>query len=151
MKIILDKVYKETIDKINFGNISQKSIFNLLRDGRVASGFIENWMATNFSELEEAQTKDFDFKLKKSIEGFYTAEQKLFTRLGCKFYPSRMIGVGRKLNPIEAKKTIEKSIYLIVYINEMPKIYFKFVKGKNLLKRYPKFVIPFNKKEEFFA
>ena len=58
-------------------------------------------------------------------------EAKNFTKNGAKFMPSRMLGVGRKY--------IEEEAHNI-----------RFVKGSELLKEYPKAIIPFKKREEFF-
>ena len=62
-----------------------------------------------------------------------------------------MIGVGRNLNLNEAIKTISKGIYLIVCITEMPIILYKFMKGRDLIKKYPKLQISPKEKEKFFA
>jgi hypothetical protein len=151
IRINLNKLYKEEISNISFGSIKKENLIEALKDGRASSSFIELLMLENHPELIKAQTKDYDFKLKKSIDGLLTVEEKLFTKLGCKFYPSRMIGVGRKLNESEATKAILKNVYLIVNITEMPTICYKFIKGRDLLKRYPKFKITPKEKEQFFA
>ena len=39
---------------------------------------------------------------------------------------------------------------IITDINDMPDIHIRFVKGSELLKEYPKAIIPFKKREEFF-
>jgi hypothetical protein len=150
-KIILNKLYKQNIKNISFGSIEEEKLYEILKDGRACSPFIEIQMSKNHPELKQAQTKDYDFKLEKPIDGLFTVEEKLFTRLGCKFYPSRMIGVGRNLNLTEAIKTICKGIYLIVCITEMPIILYKFIKGKELIKKYPKLQISPKEKEKFFA
>ena len=77
-------------------------------------------------------------------------EAKNFTKNGAKFMPSRMLGVGRKYIEEEAHKVINSNIYVITDINDMPDIHIRFVKGSELLKEYPKAIIPFKKREEFF-
>ena len=47
-------------------------------------------------------------------------------------------------------KVIKSNIYVITDINDMPTIKIKFVKGDDLLKKYPKAVIPFKLRDEFF-
>ena len=146
MNYKLNKLYTFKINNISFGNVPKKALKKLFTDGRHASHIIELWIETNFADITKKNEKDHDFIDNNNNY----IEAKNFTKNGAKFMPSRMIGVGRKYCKEETDKVVKSNIYVITDINDMPTIRMKFVKGTNLLKEYPKSVIPFKKREEFF-
>ena len=79
-------------------------------------------------------------------------EMKGFTRNGCKFVPSSMLGKGRHIdiNLLAEGIRDHKLTYIIIDISEFPFIRVKFIDGNKLLKEYPTGEIRVNKKEDFF-
>ena len=146
MKYELDKTYEFEMKNISFDNVPSNSLIELFKDGRHASHILELWIVNNFDNISKYNTKDHDFI---DDENNFM-EAKNFTKNGAKFMPSRMLGVGRKYIEEEAHKVINSNIYVITDINDMPDIHIRFVKGSELLKEYPKAIIPFKKREEFF-
>ena len=146
MKYELNKTYSFMLDNISFDNVPNNLLIELFKDGRHASHILELWIVNNFDNISKYNTKDHDFIYDKNN----FMEAKNFTKNGAKFMPSRMLGVGRKYIEEEAHKVINSNIYVITDINDMPDIHIRFVKGSELLKEYPKAIIPFKKREEFF-
>lgn len=145
-KYELNKIFKFTLKNISFDNIPTHKLIKLFKDGRHASHVLELWIETNFEDIKKIDVKNHDFIDSKDNY----MEAKNFTKNGAKFMPSRMLGVGRKYIKEEADKVIKSNIYVITDINDMPTIKIKFVKGDDLLKKYPKAVIPFKLRDEFF-
>tara|TARA_B100000287_G_scaffold390175_1_gene400809 strand:- start:127 stop:576 length:450 start_codon:yes stop_codon:yes gene_type:complete len=145
-KYELNKIFKVTLKNISFDNIPTHKLIKLFKDGRHASHILELWIETNFEGIKKIDVKNHDFVNGKDDY----MEAKNFTKHGAKFMPSRMLGVGRKYIKEEADKVIKSNIYIITDINDMPTIRVKFVKGANLLKKYPKAIIPFKLRDEFF-
>ena len=129
-----------------FDNIPSDKLVKLFTDGRHASHILELWVETNFVDIKKYNVKDHDFI--DNNNNFM--EAKNFTKNGAKFMPSRMLGVGRKYIKEEADKVIKSNIYVITDINDMPKIKMRFVKGIDLLEKYPNAIIPFKLRDEFF-
>ena len=146
MNYKLNKVYTVRLKNISFDNVPKKVLTNLFKDGRHASHILELWIETTFANITKKNEKDHDFIDNNNNY----IEAKNFTKNGAKFMPSRMIGVGRKYCKEETDKVVNSNIYVITDINDMPTIRMKFIKGTDLLKKYPKAVIPFKQREEFF-
>ena len=144
MNYELNKLYTFKMKNISFDNVSIDLLINLFKDGRHASHILELWIETNFANITRKNEKDHDFIDDNSN---YIEAMKNKIRL---IMPSRMIGVGRKYIKEEADKVINSNIYVVTDINDMPTIRMKFVKGTDLLKKYPKAVIPFKLRNEFF-
>ena len=132
-KYELNKTFEFNLTNISFDNIPSDKLVKLFTDGRHASHILELWVETNFID----NNNNF-------------MEAKNFTKNGAKFMPSRMLGVGRKYIKEEADKVIKSNIYVITDINDMPKIKMRFVKGIDLLEKYPNAIIPFKLRDEFF-
>ena len=139
MKYELNKTYSFMLDNISFDNVPNNLLIELFKDGRHASHILELWIVNNFDNISKYNTKDHDFI---DDENNFM-EAKNFTKNGAKFMPSRMLGVGRKYIEEEAHKVINSNIYVITDINDMPDIHIKFIKGSELLKKYPKAIILF--------
>jgi len=146
-KYELNKIFEKSFKTISFDNIPEEELTDLFKDGRHASHVIELWISHNFEGIKKHNVKNHDF-----IDGNNNfIEAKNFTKNGARFYPSRMIGQNRKYNKEEADKVIKSQIYVIIDINDMPFVRMKFIKGTDLLKKFPKSVIPFKKRDEFFS
>ena len=145
-KYELNKTFEFNLTNISFDNIPSDKLIKLFTDGRHASHILELWVETNFIDKKKHNVKDHDFI--DNNNNFM--EAKNFTKNGAKFMPSRMLGVGRKYIKEEADKVIKSNIYVITDINDMPKIKMRFVKGIDLLEKYPNAIIPFKLRDEFF-
>ena len=148
MKIELNKVYNKEIVGFSFGELSREELIELFKDGRFASPFMEKMITKWFPELTNVNKKHYDHV---NIEG-NKFEQKGFTRYGCKFSPSNMIGEGRHKDLNKLAEGIEEHnlTYCVVDIIEFPSIKIKFVDGKKLLSEYPSGEIRPNQREELF-
>ena len=81
-------------------------------------------------------------ELVKKVEG------KCYTKGGCNFAPSKMVGSSRKVKPDEVQKHIEENDldYILMDIREFPVIRMRFVKGSELIKDHPNCKIGKSKK-----
>tara|TARA_B100000745_G_scaffold199345_1_gene131491 strand:- start:1068 stop:1520 length:453 start_codon:yes stop_codon:yes gene_type:complete len=149
MRYKLNKVYNKEIVGFSFGELPREELIELFKDGRVASKFLEKCVAKWFPEIRNVDQPHYDHI---DIEG-NKIEQKGFTRNGCKFVPSSMIGKNRHIDLNELAKGIKEHnlTYSIVDIVEFPSIKIKFVNGKKLLSEYSSGQINSNQRHEFFA
>ena len=92
--------------------------------------------------------KKYDFTDKNNQEILY--DEKTFTKGGCKFCPSNMIGQGRTFDKEVFLEKSKKLIFCIVSNVNFPEIKIKFVKGEELATKYPTGVIPLNDHNKFF-
>ena len=142
----LNKTYTFELSNIAFDIVPPDKLNELFKDGRHASHILELWVVEKFKNIHPKNEKNHDF-----IDDCANyLEAKCFTRNGCKFMPSRMIGVSRKLDLVEAHEVVKSNIYVLMNICDMPTIRIRFVKGKDLLKKYPKCVIAKSKSEEVY-
>lgn len=146
--VILNKTFVHNITNISFGNLSIEIMNEIFQDGRPFSHFIEQWLAINYPIIHEKGCKSYDHKDSNNCEILY--EQKTFTKLGCKFCPSNMLGEGRKFNKEIFEEKAKKLIYIIVSNIDFPEIKIKFVRGTELLKQYPTSKIPLKDFDKFF-
>jgi hypothetical protein len=86
------------------------------------------------------------------VAGDRKYEHKSFTKGGCIFAPSNMVGSGRKIDEGIVNEHINntKLTYIITDITEFPVIRVRFVDGKSLIKQYPNCKISKTKKAQFF-
>ena len=144
----LNKTFTHTIDNIAFGNLDINMMINIFKDGRAFSHFIEPWLATMYPLKHITGCKKYDFEDMHHSEILY--DEKTFTRGGCKFYPSNMIGEGRKFDKTIFEEKAKKLIYIIVSNVNFPEIKVKFIKGTELLILYPKGEIHLKDFSKFF-
>lgn len=144
----LNKVFDFTIKNIGFDNLPNDTVNQIFKDGRVFSHFIEHWLASNYSLTHIKGCKDHDFIDPNNSEIHY--DQKTFTKGGCKFMPSSMIGTGRIFNQSEFEKKASKLIYCIVSNINFPEIKIIFIRGSTLIIKYPTGIIPFNQHDILF-
>jgi hypothetical protein len=150
VKIEYDKAYEFSIKgQASFGTLPEDIVMDVLADGRVASHFLERHLPLWFPELEFVSgCRDHDHISPLTGAKF---DQKSFTKLGCKFMPSSMIGVGRKF---DRDKFLEKSgqlTYIICDLTQLPSIGVVFKQGVSLAEKYPKGAIPLRERTTLFG
>jgi len=149
-KIEHDKVYEFSLDGLlSFGNLSEGIVREIFADGRVASHFLERQLPVWFPELEFVSgCKDHDHTRVDDISVKF--DQKCFTKGGCRFMPSSMIGAGRKFNETKFLEKAKALTYIVCDITSLPFVQVIFKDGANLASEYPKGVITPNEKERLF-
>jgi hypothetical protein len=145
--IEFDKTYSFKIENVGFGCLSLEEIIDILKDGRVASHFLERMLEKWFPELEFVDGNGYDH-VNKGNQVKY--DQKCFTKGGCGFAKSILVGGGRTFDLSEATKHSAEMNYILCDIVEFPEVRVVFAEGKNLLTRYPKCKIPFKDRELIF-
>ena len=124
-------------------------MINIFKDGRAFSHFIEPWLAVNYPFLKHVTgCKKYDHTNVHDENIKY--DQKTFTKRGCNFMPSNMIGEGRKFDDVIFKEKASKLIYIIISNIHFPQIKIKFVKGSDLIIEYPNGKIPLKDFVKFF-
>ena len=144
----LNVTHTYTINNISFGNLSQESVIEIFKDGRVFSHFIEKWLENNYPLKHISGCKSYDFIDKKFPETLY--DEKTFTSKGCSFCPSNMLGQGRVFDKEKFEEKTIKLIFCIVSNINFPEIKVKFIRGIDLIKLYPKGKIPSKDYIKFF-
>ena len=77
-------------------------------------------------------------------------DEKTFTKNGCHFCPSNMLGQGRQFDKEIFEEKTKNMIFCIVSNIDFPNIKVRFVKGSELIVKYNKGFIPLNHFGEFF-
>lgn len=147
--IVLNETQTYTIEIYGFGNLPLEVANEVLKDGRTFSHFIERWIPNQnqYSSLTWVKgCKEYDFIDNKNVK----YDEKTFTRNGCKFVPSNMLGAGRTFDKEVFEKKANNLVYCIVSNLNFPEIKIKFVKGSELIKIYPKGSIPLKDHVKFF-
>jgi hypothetical protein len=146
--IIFNKTYIHKIENYCWGNVLQTKLNDIYKDGRAFSHLIEPWLEENYPLKHIRGCKQYDFT-DTNDEGI-KYDAKTFTRRGCYFVPSNMIGEGRTFNKKIFEEKAKNLIYIIVSNVHFPEIKIKFVKGSELIKQYPKGKISENDFDKFF-
>ena len=144
----LNKTFNHTIENYNFGNLSEEICKEIFKDGRVFSHFIEPWISNNYPLTHIKGCKPYDFVDNNDATILY--DEKTFTKRECDFRPSNMKGQGRKFNKEEFIEKTNKLIFCIVSNVNFPEIKIKFVRGEDLLLKYPNGKIPSRDHVKFF-
>jgi hypothetical protein len=144
----LNKTFHHTITNYGFDNLSIALVNEIYRDGRVFSHFIEHWLTTTYPLVHISGCKDHDFIDPNNSEIIF--DEKTFTKGGCKFMPSNMIGTGRTFNQSDFEEKANKLIYCIVSNIHFPEIKIRFIRGYILMKKYPKGIIHLKDHDELF-
>jgi len=105
-------------------------------------------LAANYPLIHVEGCKDHDFVDAGDTNIHY--DQKTFTKGGCRYYESSMIGVGRKFDLEKFQEKAKNMIYIIVSNIDFPHILVKIVRGSDLMLKYPKGVIPLKDFVPFF-
>ena len=140
--------YIHTIEDFSFGNLPQSAVIDILKDCRPFSHFIEPWLAIHYPLIHIKGCKKYDHTDINNENVKY--DQKTFTKAGCKFMPSNMIGEGREFNKEIFEEKAKQLIYIIVSNVNFPEIKIKFVKGIDLIVDYPTGKIPSKDLVKFF-
>ena len=146
--VLLNVTHTYTINNISFGNLSQESVIEIFKDGRVFSHFIEKWLTSHYPLIHVSGCRDHDFIDPHNSNIKY--DEKTFTRNGCNFCPSNMLGQGRVFNMEVFEEKNKKLIFCIVSNINFPEIKVKFMKGVELLEKYPKGKISLENHIQFF-
>lgn len=145
--ITLNKAYAFTIESFSFGNLSREEMKVILKDGRVFSHFIEKWISKTFPLTHVTGCKKYDFIDSNGMQ----YDEKTFTKGGCYFRPSNMIGQGRVFEKDVFIAKTTNLTFCIVSNVDFPNIKLKFVTGEELLKKYPNGKISIKEHDKFFA
>ena len=144
----LNKTFEYKIENYLFGDLSREECEDIWKDGRVFSIFIEKYISKKFPLDHVPGCKKYDFTDRNYPEIKY--DEKTFTKYGCNFYPSNMKGQGRKFKKEDFEEKTKKLIFCIVSNIDFPNIKVRFVKGDDLLIKYPNGKISINYYDEFF-
>ena len=148
MSVILNKTFIHRIVNCGFDNLPISVTNEIFKDGRVFSHFIERWIEKNYPLKWIGGCQSYDFIDVNNEEIKY--DEKTFTKGGCNFCPSNMLGQGRKFNKEVFEEKTKKLIFCIVSNINFPEIKIRFVKGVDLLVKYPKGKIPLKDHIKFF-
>ena len=146
--IELNKTFTHIIENFSFGNLSKEYITEIFKDGRPFSYFIEKWLEQNYPLKHITGCKSYDFVDINNDQILY--DEKTFTKKGCNFCPSNMLGQGRTFNEEVFIEKSNKLIFCIVSNINFPEIKIKFMKGSDLIKLYPKGKIHLKEHVKFF-
>ena len=143
----LDHTYTFKIENFAWGNLPESVLISLFRDGRTCAPFIQQQLPVWFNDLKYVDESGYDH-----TAGDRKFEHKSFTKGGCIFAPSNMVGSGRKINEQVVYQHIvhTKLTYIITDITEFPTIRVRFVDGVTLFNQYPNCKISKTKKAQFF-
>lgn len=140
--------FTHILDNFSFGNLPESVLIDILKDGRPFSHFIEPWLAIHYPLIHIKGCKKYDHTDINDENIKY--DQKTFTKAGCRFMPSNMIGEGRKFNKEIFEEKAKQLIYIIVSNVNFPEIKIKFVKGVDLIVDYTTGQIPSKDLVKFF-
>ena len=144
-----NKRYEFTLRDIKFDILPEELMLEKFKDGRFFSHIIEKWLEKKFMNLTYVDKKGYDFVDARDNNIKY--DEKTFTRNGCNYVPSNMLGAGRKKNIPQFQEHAQKINYIIIDNVEFPKIQIVFISGNELLSIYPKGFIPINHRNIFFS
>lgn len=142
------RIYTHFIEDLSFGNIPESVIIEIYKDGRAFSHLIEPWLEINYPLKHIKGCKKYDHVDINDENIKY--DQKTFTKRGCKFIPSNMIGEGRKFNKEVFEEKAKNLIYIIVSNINFPEIKIKFIRGIDLIVDYPRGYIRLKDFNKFF-
>ena len=144
----LNRTFIHQITNIGFDNLPNETCKELFKDGRGFSHFIEPWISNNYPLTHIKGCKPYDFI--DSNDSTILYDEKTFTKGGCNFCPSNMLGQGRKFDKEVFTEKTKKLIFCIVSNVYFPEIKIKFVRGEDLLTKYPNGKIPSRDHVKFF-
>ena len=148
-RIIYNKTFRHTLSNLSWDKLPANIINEIMKDGRAFSFFIEPWLSQTYPMIHIKGCKAYDFI--DSETECIKFDAKTFTKNGCKYVPSSMLGTGRKFNEEKFLEKANNLVYIIVSNINFPHINVKFVEGKELIKKYPKGEIPFGDHDTFFS
>lgn len=146
--VALNTTVVHNITNFGFGDLTRTACIEVFKDGRVFSHFIEKWIAMRYPIDHVPGCKSHDFTDSVYTEILY--DEKTFTKGGCRFCPSAMIGVGRSFDKAKHEEHCSKLIFCIVSNINFPEIKVKFVPGIELSKQFPNGKINLRDHDSFF-
>jgi hypothetical protein len=149
ISVPLNTTFTHKLRNIGFDCLSEHLLNHLFKDGRPFSHFIEKWLEKNYNIDHVEGCKKYDFVDRKYPDTKY--DEKTFTKRGCCYMPSNMLGQGRCFNQDEFQEKTNGLVFCIVSNINFPEIKIRFVRGSDLIKKYPKGKIPFKDYEKFFS
>ena len=145
--ILVGKVYNFEVGDLSFGPLDQETLHTIFKDGRASSKLIENCLVSWFPELKLATTNNRGFD---HYWGTRKVEVKGFTKSGCTFLPSHMIGKGRIADPQKAFDELTADTLCMVDITDFPKVSVRFVDHFWAYNKFPKGRISPRERDYFF-
>ncbi len=146
--IIFNQTFHFVVKNYAFDMLPKAVVEELFKDGRNFAHFIERWIPITFPELKWVTgCKSHDFI---DENGNKYDEKTFTTSSGCKFMPSSMIGTGRSFNQELFNEHANKMNYIIIDNIDFPNIKIKFMKGSELLQRFPNGKITLVNRNAFF-
>lgn len=144
------KVYTfDLAGSIKFGTLTEEVLNESFKDGRLSSHLIEKQLEDWFFNLEHVEgCKDHDH-IDRMVGKKYDA--KNFTKNGCKFMPSSMIGTGRVFEQKLFEEKASSLHYIICDIVDFPKIRVISLSGADLVNKYKKGNIPLGERSVLFS
>jgi hypothetical protein len=146
--IKLNNTDKYKVTNYGFDNLKENEVVSIYNDGRVFSHFIEKWLEITYPLKWIKGCKSYDFVDLTDEPIQY--DEKTFTKRGCKFMPSNMIGQGRKFDKDKFIEHATHLTYIIVDNVDFPNILVRFIDGKDLVKEYPNGNIKFSERKKLF-
>jgi hypothetical protein len=146
--VLLDHTFVHEIENYSFGNLPAEVCREIYKDGRPFSHFIEHFIDYNYPLDHVSGCKKYDFTDRNAPTILY--DEKTFTKQGCNFPPSNMLGQGRVFVQEEFELHCKKLIFCIVSNIDFPTIKIRFVRGEELMLKYPKGKIHLKDHEKFF-
>jgi hypothetical protein len=149
MLIEYGKIYEFNLrGQVSWGDIPIKTVYELCKDGRVSSKFLEHHIPIWFPELKFVDKKGFDHI--RVDDHQIKFDLKSFTKSGSSWLPSSMIGVGRTVNLEEASAHANTIDYIFTDVTEFPIVRMQIWKGADLVDRFPKGKIKHKQIDELF-
>ena len=147
-KVEFNKIYEfDLAGKVQFGNLPESEVYELFRDGRVASKFLEHHIPKWFPELKFVDQDGYDHIDQHDIK----YDLKGFTKRGAGYAPSNMIGAGRKIDEEKMHAHAATINYIFSDIIDFPKVRVIFKTGDEMIKTYPKGKIKLKDREKLFG
>ena len=136
LKLELDKFYDLEVPAANlaFGDVKGEEMIEMYKDGRAAAPPMQLQITKWFPELTYVNAIGYDHVDTAGVR----YEAKGFTKWGCDFKPSKMIGSGRVFNEDEAREQARKLLYIFYDITDFPRTPLICRAGKELVEAYPK-------------
>jgi hypothetical protein len=146
--VVFNHTIAKTIENFAFGGLPRQTLLELFGDGRIFSHFMERILEQDYALKHVPGCQGHD--LIDSQDASIKYEQKTFTRNGCKFMPSNMIGQGRHFDQVVFDEKVKHLIYIIVSNIHFPELKIRFVKGPELAAMYPRGEIKIGDHDKFF-
>ena len=139
--VSLNKIYNYNIE-----NFIDKH--NLFQDSSVKfSQLVDKFLIENFSLMKLNNFNKYFFVKKNSPEIIY--QKKIFATEDCRFCLSSIIGKEKTNNIQEFQKKTKELIFIIILNNNLSNIKLLFIRGIDLLKKYPTGIIHISQYNDF--